>query len=394
MGHKLVTLVLALTVIVSLVFAGCAKPAPAPAPSLKPIKIGALLSMTGPFAQYGPHFRDGIELALDEEGWKIAGRPIQLIIEDDKSFDTAVGLDKTRKMVESDKIDIMIGPLHSGVRLGMEPYIEEKKIPNIALSRHLEEAAKVGGWVFLQAGTLQKFSRPMGWGAYEYSGFRTANSIASDFVAGHKYIAGAIDGFKEKGGKVVLEQLAPLGTEDFAPYVLALKDADVVMTWLTGLDTHSFLTAFFDLGYEKRMKVIIVISEENFEEVNMPPYGDKIIGITGSADYTWRIDTPINKKFVEATEEKTGGKPIPHTSRGYDAARTAIEALKVTGGDTTPEKVRQAILGLKLDLPCGPLSFTPDGIGIRNIYIVEIRKIDGKYGWEIVKTYPEFSIRT
>jgi len=348
--------------------------------------------MTGPYAEYGQQFKTGIEVALDEVGWKVAGRPIELIIEDDKSTDTAVGLDKTRKLIDSDKIDIMIGPLMAGIRLAVEPYIEEKEIPNFTISRHLAKAATEGNCVFLMHGTIEHFLIPQGWGAYEYGGYRTANTITHDFVAGHLYMGGIIEGFQEKGGTIVSEQRVPLPTEDFAPYVLTLKDADVVMTWLAGVDSLTFLTSFFDLGYDKKMKVIISLGDEFLRDENIAVYGDKALGILGVTNYNWRIDTPVNKEFVKTVEAKIGEKPGPFTVRAYESTATAIAALEATKGDATIEKMRPAILGIKTDFPSGPLSFTSNGLGIRNIYIVEVQKIEGEYGWGIVKAYPEFSV--
>ncbi len=358
----------------------------------QPIKIGALLSLTGPFVDPGKDFRAAIEVRLEEAGWKVAGRPIELIVEDDKSFDTATGLDKTKKMVVADKIHIMLGPLLSGIRLAVEPYIERAGIPNIAFSRHLPKAAKEGGWVFLPAGTLREFSKPMGWFAYEDMGFRKANTVADDNVAGHEYMGGTVEGFKQKGGTVLFEQFPPSPSADYAPYVSALKkDANVVMTWLGSRGTLDFLKTFYDFGLKDKMEVICVTGGEFLKEEHLPAFGDKVLGVTGLTDYNWRMDNPVNKKFVRSIEAKTGNKPSPFHSRGYEAISIAIAALEATGGDTTPEKLRKAISATKLDMPAGPVSFTSNNIGIRNMYAMKVQKVDGKPSWVVVKAYRQFS---
>ena len=357
----------------------------------EPIKIGALLSMTGPFVDPGKDFRDAIELKLNEVGWKVAGKPIELIIEDDKSFDTATALDKAKKMVEADKIHIFIGPLLGNLRLTVEPYLNSKKIPNIALSRHLMKAATEGGWNFMPAGILREFSKPLGWFAYEEMGFRKANTISDDHMAGHEYIGGVVDGFKEKGGIVLQEQFNPSPTADFAPYITALKkEADVVITFLGGRGTLDFTKTFWDFGLKDKMNIILVTNGEFLKDEHFPVLGDKVLGISGIADYVWRLDNPLNKKFVKGYETKTGKKPSPFSSRGYDAISIAIAALEATGGDTAPDKLSKALYRVKLETPSGFISFTPKRIGIRDMFGVKVQKFDGEIGWGVVKTYRQF----
>src|SRR4030042_6207198 len=248
----------------------------------EPIKIGALLSMTGPFVDPVKDFRDAIELKLDEIGRKVAGRPSELIIEDDKSFDSATGMDKTKKMVEGDKVHLLIGPLLGGIRIAIEPYLDRQKVPNICLSRHLMKAAKDLKWNFMPAGILREYSKPLGWFAYEDLGLRKANTISDDHLAGREYMAGVIDGFKEKGGKVLLQQYPPAPTPDYASYITAFnKDADVAITFLGGRGTLDFIKTFYDFGLKDKMKILIVTNGEFLKEEHFPSYGDEILGIAG-----------------------------------------------------------------------------------------------------------------
>jgi branched-chain amino acid transport system substrate-binding protein len=216
--------------------------------------------------------------------------------------------------------------------------------------------------------------------------------MANDNAAGRQYMGGCVDGFKEKGGKVLLEQFPPLPTPDFAPYLSALKrDADVVMTWLAGPDTLNFLKSFYDFGLGDKMDVLLLMNGEFLRAEQMPAFGDKVLGITGLTEYVWRLDNPVNRKFVKNMETRIGKKPGPFHSRAYDAASIAIAALEATGGDTDPEKLRKAIMNTKLDTPSGPLSLNRKGIGIRNMYAVEIKKVEGEYSWVVDKAYRQFT---
>jgi ABC-type branched-subunit amino acid transport system substrate-binding protein len=125
---KVSTLAIPLGLLVTLVLSGWAAPSLGQAEALAPpIKIGCLLPFTGALMTQGPHVRDGIQLALEHYGNEVAGRKIELIIEDDGT-DPTTALDKARKLVERDKVAIIIGPQAGHVVQAVQPYLTERKI--------------------------------------------------------------------------------------------------------------------------------------------------------------------------------------------------------------------------------------------------------------------------
>ena len=79
----------------------------------QPIKIGLLATLEGPFAAGGADGMRGAELAVKQRGGVVAGRKIEIIkASSDAKPDVAVNA--TRKLVEQDKVDIMVGPLSGG----------------------------------------------------------------------------------------------------------------------------------------------------------------------------------------------------------------------------------------------------------------------------------------
>ncbi len=120
---KLIFVVLAVLFMSSPAFLGSAGETSA----AEPIKIGAILDFTGPVADLGPKFKAGIELALEEAGYKVAGREIKLIVEDGAT-DVTVALDKFKKLADKDQVHICIGPLMGDAHLAIAPYAAEKKV--------------------------------------------------------------------------------------------------------------------------------------------------------------------------------------------------------------------------------------------------------------------------
>jgi branched-chain amino acid transport system substrate-binding protein len=346
----------------------------------EPLKIGGIFDLTGNFSFYGQDFKDAVQFAVEEAGGKVAGRPVKLLIEDGAS-DAAINLDKAKKLVEHDKVHITIGPLMSHFAMGTAPYFAEKKVPNIALLMHPKEMTKYE-WVFTQCGPLVGLGYAAGLYAYEEMGARTSAIVGVDYVAGHRIVGGFIQAFKDKGGKVVQEQWAPLGTVDYAPYISAInRDVDVIGAWL--IPQVPFLMQYAEFG----LKLPLIAPYADLREQEMQELGDRIQGQFGANVYSWQLDNPVNKKFVKAFEAKYGRKPTMNDAAAYDAASIALAAFKATGGDTSGEALRQAIQAMEIELPSGHVTYAPSRFGIRNMYIFKVKRIEGKMAWAPVHTY-------
>jgi len=362
----------------------CTKPAPAPAG--EPIKIGALVPFTGPFADYGQFLKEGLEWRLAEANYQIAGRPIELIIEDSAS-DTSLSMEKAKKLVDVDKVSIVLGPLHSGVTMGLAPYLSENKIIQVGLMTKPLPAGKFGHYIG-PYGTLYSDGVPLGMYAYDQLGVRTITTIGSDYVAGKSFVNGAADTFKGKGGTVVQQQWAAAGTADFGPFLTAMKEADAVVTWLGSAEQVRFVKQYHEFG--KKMPILMV-SADQVRSVDMDALGDTMLGAIGSVTYTSRLDNSANKKFVKAFHARFGKDRNPERDvhSAYVAVAMVLDGLAATGGDTTFDKLYAAMLALKVDYPQGSVSVHPSGHSIYDRYIVEAKRIDGKILWDVIHTYPK-----
>lgn len=354
------------------------------APDATPIKIGAILPFTGPLADYGPLCKAGIEMRLQEANYTVAGRQVKLIIEDG-GHQISLSLEKAKKLVEMDKANFIIGPLPGDIRMGVCPYLGKNKVPNISIVGSAFEETKFGAG-FVWPGSYISTSMAMGWYAYDKLGYRTITTIGADYVAGHQLVNGAAEEFKKKGGAVVQQQWAPAGTIDYGPYLAGLKKADAIVMWSVTGDLLRFLKQYYDFG--QKMPVIITFAS-SLKGPAMEKLGKAILGNVGLVEYTWRIDNPANKKFVAAFEAKYKRKPDKDEGNAYTVTSAALAAFDATNGDTAFEKVRAAMLGLKIMTPQGPLSFTRSGVAITNRYICKASVIDGVYAWDPIFVYPD-----
>lgn len=356
---------------------------PAPAPE-EPIKIGAVLPFSGSLADAGPKVKQGIEFAFSEVGGEVAGRPIQVIYHDGP--EQATHLEKVKALVEREKVDAVIGFLLEFCI----SYMNEQKVPLLGVRPILPRPGEAEFiYCFMPDGTFKMFDYPLAWYAYDKLGYRTAVCVAHDMDDGRKTIAYFTEAFEAKGGKVVQQQIPPVMAPDYGPYLVALEEADVTMVWAYPPELLTYLTQYNEFGLFQKQPVIIPLCETLLHEI-LPALGDYILGIKGSCDYFCTIDTPANKKFLAGLKEKYGEEVFvdSFTIGGYEAASIILTALEATGGDTTPEKFRQAILNVDIETPSTKsLTFRPDGWGSKDMHIFEIQKVDGQYQWMPIYTY-------
>jgi len=357
--------------------------AQAAASDLPPVKIGALIGYTGPDPLM-LEIEKGIRLKLDEVGWKVGNRTLSLHTEDTASkAETTV--DKARKLVELDKVDVIIGPVRVDCLLAAINYITPSKIPHLTLATLPLKGLQMGGHnVFSFIGEQRGVTQYSGLYAWE-AGYRTCSVIHQDFVAGAEFAEGFINAFEAKGGKVIQRQRIPFGTMDYAPYVTAMKKADCVASWLLPHETLRLLPRFYDA----KLGMPFIQMYASFPDVMLNDVGPRADGIISIHRWCLALDNPLNKKFVEAFIKKNSADPHYLAIAAYEATSIIIEALKATGGKTKPEILNDAIRKVNIDLPSGRTSFSKDGVGIGDLNILKAVNKSGKIVWEPIVKYTQ-----
>ena len=359
----------------------------------KPIKIGVCLARTGPFTSLVAFLIDGLKVSLDEVGGKVAGRPFEVVWEDEGPGDPAFVMDKMRKLVESDKVDIIIGPFNSDLRLPTLAYTSKAKIPSFAVVCDDEGALKFPYAYAFNQTTFQE-ARPVGWYAFDQLKVKTVNAVGGDWHAGHAFIEGFTQGFtKERQGKVMSQQFPPIGTTDFSSYIVAMKPADAIVFMSVPGDAAAFMAQAHQMGALKNTKVI------NIGQSILPPMlkdlGPMLIGnIWQHAEYQPFYKGPANKKFNELFQTKFGRPAGSFEGCGYAVGTVVLEALRITKGDTNPDKIHEAVKSIKMDTPLGKLTFVPgnpDKSGVEGIlsrFIEVIKQGRDGYYWDLAYEYP------
>ncbi|HET7875119.1 MAG TPA: ABC transporter substrate-binding protein [Methylomirabilota bacterium] len=358
-----------------------------------PIKIGFLVPQTGPLAANGKDMINGIQLFLEEQGNRLAGREVRLIIEDDAGT-PATGLTKARSLVESQGVHVLVGPLSAAVGYAIAPYVDSKKVPTLFPIVSAEDITqrKRSPYIVRTGWSSSQPSHPFGKWVYDNLKYRKIAITGYDFAFGWEVAAGFQRSFEEAGGQVVQKLWSPLNTADYGPYLAQLRrDVDAVYAVFSGADALRFAKQYADAGLKGRLPLI---GGGTFtDEHVLRTMGDEALGIVTALHYSAALQTPANQKFVKAYEAKYQQVPSYYSEGPYVTGGALKAALEAIGGDI--ENVDRFLGALrKVDLsdaPRGPIRFDDYGNPVQNVYVRRVERAGGRLQNTVIHTFPAVS---
>jgi branched-chain amino acid transport system substrate-binding protein len=346
-----------------------------------PVKIGLVLPYTGVYAELGTSITQAMELVFARENWTVAGRKIEMIKEDDE-MKPPVGVRKTEKLIDSDKVDILTGPVHSGILMGMRDKVHNSKTILIVSNAGADAISRdrCSKWIFRTSFSNWQPCQPMGgWVAKNVS--KEVFLIAPNYQAGKDMMGAFQETYTPAGGKVVSEDYPKLGETDYAPYLTKIKQsgAKAVFAFFSGTDAVNFVKQYSQFGLKEGIK----LTGAGFltEPDVLPAQGAAAIGVLTGHFYTPLLDNPVNHRFVKDFRDKFYGKmPDGFACQGYDTAEVIVRALKAVNGNTQDkDKLVAAIAATEFDSPRGRFRFDPKTHNVIQpyIYIREVREVYG-----------------
>jgi branched-chain amino acid transport system substrate-binding protein len=349
----------------------------------EPIKIGVLNSTTGPLAVNGTEINEGIRLYWEDEmGGQVAGRPVRLVVEDDEGK-ADVGLTKIRKLVESDRVHLILGPVSSPVAVAFRDYVHERAVPTIitqATANNLTNE-KASPSLFRSAMSSYQQEAAGGWYVAARLGHKRIAVVALDYVAGHEQADGFIKAFTEGGGQSVEKVLIPLGAMDVGPYITRVQDKapqlDAVVGILWGPTAPQWVKAWNEYGLKGKLPLLTL--GETVNETYLRSVGDSALGVVSWLSYSPVLNTAENKRFVQAFNKKYRKDPVYNNHLGYLAAKAGGEAMKTVNANVE-DKARflAALRRVSFEAPGGAFRFDDKQNAVIPTYIRRVDKVDGK----------------
>ena len=355
-----------------------------------PIKIGVLNSFSRAFASYGEATWNGLTLYFEQIGWTSAGRKIELIKEDDE-ITPQVGLQKMRKLVESDKVDVLCGPLASQVAMAMVGYMRQSQCLWMVTGATATELTFTRlPFMFRTTISSWQTANPMGKWVYDNLA-KEAVLTGSDFVAGHDAVNAFKASFVASGGKVLKEIYPPLGTTDFSAFLADIRSIAPPATYnfYGGSDSIRFVRQYAEYGVKD--KSLLIGFNSLLDNDTFVGQGASALGGYTSSIYCDTLDTPENKKFVEAYRARFKDFPSTFAESGYLTGAIIDKALQaVDGNPANKEKFAASVAATKMVAPRGPVYFNQNTHQlIQNVYVRKAVQLGDRITNVAVATIPE-----
>ena len=361
-----------------------------------PIKIGLLAPLTGVVASGGKEMVEGVQFYLDQAKGEIAGRKVELVIEDDASNpDTA--LQKARRLVEQGNCHMLIGDLLANTGLAVANYVKRTGTPYfipIIAADDLTQRQRIRNVIRVAGYSASAFTHPFGdWARKQ--GYKKIATISQDYTFGHEQCGGLAQVFTEGGGEIVQQFWHPLNTADFSPYLGQLADlkVDAIFAMETGADATRFIQQYASFGLKGKIPLLGAMNATDQSVIRT--MGDECEGIIAAAHFAEGSDNPVTQKFTHDYEAKYGKIPSLYGFSMYSGIMWVSQAIEKLGGKVEDRDLLIDTV-LKTELTGSPLGKTVklDSYG-NPIYDVQIRKVvkraDGKYWNAPITSYPNVS---
>jgi branched-chain amino acid transport system substrate-binding protein len=352
-----------------------------PAQAQEKLKIGVIVTTSGPAAALGQQVRDGFALAVKDLGGKMAGRDVEIVNADDElKPDGAVT--KVRGLLERDKVDFVVGPIFSNILQAIHRPVTENKTflisPNAGPSSYAGK--ECSPFFYVTSYQNDQVHEILGKVAQD-RGYKRVYLLVPNYQAGRDSAAGFKLDYK---GEIVEESYTPLGTLDFQPELTKINSLkpDALFTFMPGGMGVNLVKQYRQAG-----TTLPVLSAFTVDESTLPAQQDAAVGMFGGANWAPNLDNPQNKKFVASYEAAYNSVPGTYAMQAYDTAMLIDSAVKAVKGDLSNKDAVAAALK-KADFTSlrGSFKFNTNGYPIQNFYLTQVAKrADGKFQTEIVQ---------
>ena len=354
--------------------AGLAMPFPRPAiAQAKPIKLGILLPSSGTYAQLGEAITRAMELYLKQQGNKLAGRDITIVKLDDES-EPPKAAELTTKLVQGEKVDILIGTVHSGVAMAMTKIAREEGLPTIIpnAGANVLTRAQCAKNVFRTSFSNGQCGLATGKAMAE-AGIKKAVTFTWKYAAGEEMVQGFHETFKQGGGQVVKDITVPFPNVEFQSALaeIASIKPDAVYSFFAGGGAVKFIKDYAAANLKAQIPLWGPGFLTDGVESAVGSAGDGVMTVMHYAD---DVDNPENKAFRKAFIDAYKTDPDVYAVQGWDTMQLLDIGLKAVGGDVSKrDALNGAMSKASFASPRGPFKLSNAHNPVQNFYLRELK---------------------
>jgi branched-chain amino acid transport system substrate-binding protein len=350
----------------------------------KTVKIGFISTFSGPTAAIGNDMRNAFELGLDHLGRKLGGLPVEVIYEDDTQK-PEIGVQKTQKLIESDKVDFIAGYIWSNVLLAsLKPLTDSKTIAVVTNAGASQLAGELcSPYVF--STSWNNDQTPQAVGLYmNQKGIKKVFLMGPNYAAGKDMLQGLRNTFT---GEVVGQEMTRWPDQlDFSAELSKARAAqpDAIFVFYPGGAGVQFVTQYVQSGLKGQIPLYTVFV---LDELSIPRLKDLAIGIPGAAEWVNDLPNDTNKKFVADYIAKYKIRPSFYGAQTYDAVSLLNSAVTAVNGDLSKkEEMRKEMEKADFKSVRGNFKFGNNHIPIQNFYLQDVVKEGDDYVLKTVAT--------
>ena len=342
------------------------------------LRVGLMLPYTGTYAQLGVAIENGLKLALEQAGNKLGGRAVEIFKVDDES-EPSKATENANRLVTRDKVDVLIGSVHSGVAMGMLKVVKESG--TLMLIPNAGAAAATGGLcapnVFRTSFTNWQPIHPLGKVMVD-KGHKKAVFITWKYAAGEESLASFSEGYTAAGGTVVKELFVPFPNVEFQALLteIASIKPDAVACFFAGGGAAKFVKDYAAAGLKDKIPLYGV---GFLTEGVLAAQGEAAEGLLTTLHYADSLENPRNKAFRAAYTKAYKIEPDVFAVQGFDTGLLLAQAMEKVKGDIGNQKaVIAAMEGAVIDSPRGQWKMSKAHNPIQDIYLRRVEKGDNK----------------
>jgi branched-chain amino acid transport system substrate-binding protein len=333
------------------------------------IRVGLMLPYTGAFAPLGVAIENGVRMAINEQGGKLGGREIEWFKVDDES-DPSKGVENASKLVQRDKVDVLIGTVHSGVQMGIHKVARESGvltlIPNAGV--HAATRALCAPNVFRTSFSNSQPTRALGKVMMD-KGHKKAVWITWKYAAGEEAFEGFKESYTAAGGTIIKELGLPFPNVEFQALLteIASLKPDAVACFFAGPSAAKFMKDYAAAGLKGK---IPLYGSGFLTEGVLEAAGPAADGVTTTLHYSDSLDTPRNKKFRLEYAKAFRMQPDVYAVQGYDTGLLLIQGANAVKGDLNAKPaLYKAMESAVIDSPRGKWTMSKSHNPVQDIYL-------------------------
>jgi branched-chain amino acid transport system substrate-binding protein len=342
------------------------------------VRVGLMLPYTGAYAPLGVAIENGVRLAINEKGGKLGGRDIEWFKVDDES-DPPKGVENASKLVQRDKVDVLIGTVHSGVQMGIQRVVRDSGtlclIPNAGV--HAATRALCAPNVFRTSFTNSQPTLALGKAMMD-KGHKRAAWITWKYAAGDEAFEGFKESYTKAGGTIVKELGLPFPNVEFQALLteIAALKPDAVACFFAGPQAAKFMKDYAAAGLQGK---IPLYGSGFLTEGVLDAAGPAANGVITTLHYSDALDTPRNKQFRLAYAKEFRLQPDVYAVQGYDTGQLLVQGAAAVKGDlNNKQALYKAMESAVIDSPRGKWTMSKAHNPVQDIYLRVVENKENK----------------